>query len=100
MKTLQYLLNVSSLKLDASLCTGCRLCIMVCPHAVFEMDSKKVRIVDIDDCMECGACVQNCQFNALSVKVGVGCAAAVINGILSNSEPSCDCYDGNKNSCC
>lgn len=64
---------------------------MVCPHAVFEIVDKKARIIDIDDCMECGACALNCQSGAISVKSGVGCAAAVLNGILTNSSPSCDC---------
>ena len=33
----------------------------------------------------------------ISVKPGVGCAAAIINGILTGSEPSCDCSGGE---CC
>jgi NAD-dependent dihydropyrimidine dehydrogenase PreA subunit len=91
MKTMQYLKNVVTLKLNPELCNGCRMCTIVCPHAVFEIVDKKVRIVDIDDCMECGACALNCQYGAITVKSGVGCAAAIINGILTNSEPSCDC---------
>jgi NAD-dependent dihydropyrimidine dehydrogenase PreA subunit len=91
MKTMQYLKNTVTLKLNTSLCTGCGLCNIVCPHAVFEMNDRKARIVDIDDCMECGACALNCQFGAITVKSGVGCAAGILNGILTNSEPSCDC---------
>lgn len=99
MKTMQYLKNVVTLKLDTNLCTGCGLCVMVCPHAVFEINNRKARIIDIDDCMECGACARNCQFGAISVKTGVGCAAAIINGILTNSEPSCDCSSTKSTSC-
>lgn len=91
MKTMQYLKNSVTLKLDTNLCTGCGLCAIVCPHAVFEMKDRKARIVDIDDCMECGACALNCQFGAITVKSGVGCAAGIISGILRNTEPSCDC---------
>src|SRR5665647_3203390 len=67
MKTMQYLKNVVTLMLDANLCIGCGLCVMVCPHAVFEINNRKARIIDFDDCMECGACARNCQFGAISV---------------------------------
>lgn len=96
---MQYLKNVVTLKLDGELCTGCGMCVMVCPHAVFEISNKKAQIIDIDDCMECGACALNCQFGAITVKSGVGCAVGILNGILNNSEPSCDCSDS-KSICC
>ena len=88
---MQYLRNVVSLQLNTDLCTGCGLCVLVCPHAVFKIKNKKAQITDIDNCMECGACALNCQYDALKVKSGVGCATAVINGILRNTEPTCDC---------
>ena len=100
MKTMQYLKNAVTLKLDPGLCTGCGVCIEVCPHAVFEISNRKARIVDSNDCMECGACALNCRFGAIAVKSGVGCAAGIINGYLRNTDATCDCSDGNKNSCC
>ncbi|MDP4276237.1 MAG: mercury methylation ferredoxin HgcB [Bacteroidota bacterium] len=99
MKTMQYLRNVATLKLDVDRCTGCGMCTIVCPHAVFELSGGKARILDIDDCMECGACALNCRFKAISVKSGVGCAAGILNGLLNGTEPSCDCSKGSK-SCC
>jgi NAD-dependent dihydropyrimidine dehydrogenase PreA subunit len=100
MKNLQYLKNVVSLKLNIERCTGCGMCAIVCPHGVFEILKKKAHIIDVNVCMECGACAENCRFDAIYVKSGVGCAAAVINGILSNSEPSCDCSGDGKTACC
>jgi hypothetical protein len=41
--------------------------------------------------MECGACTNNCEFGAIEVKAGVGCAAAVIRGMISGGEPECGC---------
>lgn len=94
----KYLKNVVTLKLRAENCTGCGMCADVCPHGVFTIEEKKARIVDRDSCMECGACQRNCPFAVIEVKTGVGCASAVINGILTGTEPSCDCGGGG--SCC
>jgi len=95
-----YLKNVSTLKFKAENCTGCLRCIEVCPRKVFEENGKKVRIIDADRCMECGACMMNCAFDALEVDKGVGCAAAVIIGALRGTEPSCDCGPSSGSGCC
>ena len=86
---MKYLKNVVTLQLDLEKCTGCGMCLSVCPHRVFEKAGKKVMIVDRDACMECGACAKNCAFEAISVEQGVGCAAAVIIGFFTGTEPSC-----------
>lgn len=84
-----YLKNVATLTYDAKKCSGCGLCTQVCPHGVFVMDGKKARITDRDRCMECGACSGNCPVGAISVHAGVGCAAAIIQGLLTGKEPTC-----------
>lgn len=86
---MKYLRNVVTLEYDPEKCNGCGRCLEVCPRAVFEMQDKKVRITDKDRCIECGACANNCQYEALTVKAGVGCAAAIINGRLQGTEPDC-----------
>lgn len=86
-----YLKNGETLSLNGALCTGCRECIEVCPHAVFDMEGGKAVIADHLSCMECGACMKNCAAGAIRVKAGVGCAAAVIQGMLRGTEPSCAC---------
>ncbi len=111
---MKYLKNVATLRLDENRCTGCGLCVQVCPHAVFEIENRKAegvvtsgrrtaqkqaRIVDLDRCMECGACAMNCAFDAISVNAGVGCAAAIIHGTLHGTEPSCGC-GGTEKPCC
>jgi len=87
----KHLNNVTTLKYSEENCIGCGLCVLVCPHRVFEIQNNKVRIIDRNRCMECGACANNCVAKAITVKAGVGCAAAVIKGWISGAEPSCDC---------
>ncbi len=97
---MRYLSNVSTLEYDSSKCTGCTMCSQVCPHGVFEMDGKKARITDADLCMECGACMRNCAAAAITVRSGVGCAAALIKGMITG-DASCGCSDGSeKNGAC
>ena len=95
---MKYLVNVTTLNYTSEKCAGCGRCVEVCPQGVFEMQDKRARITDKDLCMECGACARNCDFGALSVNAGVGCAAALINSMITGGPPSCDCSDGA--SCC
>lgn len=97
---MKYLSNVSSLKFSPEKCTGCGSCTEVCPHNVFRIEGKKAVIIDRDRCMECGACSMNCSFGALGVDKGVGCAAALINSMISGGEPSCDCGSDRGPDCC
>ena len=79
MKQFRYLKNVTTLELRPEGCAGCGRCVEVCPHQVFELAGKQVRIVDRDACMECGACARNCPLAVIKVDAGVGCASGLIN---------------------
>ena len=92
-----YLHNVTTLKLNQDKCTGCGICVQVCPHHVFELQNKKAEIVDLDACMECGACRLNCAFDAIDVRSVVGCATALLMAKLKGTEPTCGCQ---QESCC
>jgi NAD-dependent dihydropyrimidine dehydrogenase PreA subunit len=100
-----YLKDAVSLKYDENSCTGCERCTEVCPRRVFEMQGNKAIITDKDKCIECGACVSNCAFGAISVKPGVGCATAMILGLLRYGDMekgSCGCGgdDNDAKGCC
>ncbi|NPV70412.1 MAG: 4Fe-4S binding protein [Firmicutes bacterium] len=101
--TLQYLKDVATLELDRDLCTGCGMCVSVCPHRVLEMEGTTARVICKDDCMECGACSRNCPAGAITVKSGVGCAVAIIRGLLTGGEPDCGgpgCGCSGSKGCC
>jgi NAD-dependent dihydropyrimidine dehydrogenase PreA subunit len=98
---LRYIENVTTLTLDSMACTGCGVCLEVCPHGVFSLAGKKAHLHDKNACMECGACQRNCAFGALKVRAGVGCASGIINGFLKGTEPTCSCgEDSGPSSCC
>ena len=88
---MRYLESVVSLEFDDALCNGCGMCVAVCPHAVFRLEHKRAVLADRGACMECGACAKNCEEGAIRVRAGVGCAAAVLRGMLSGAEPACGC---------
>ncbi|HEX9021215.1 MAG TPA: mercury methylation ferredoxin HgcB [Nitrospirota bacterium] len=96
---MKYLSNVTTLAYASEKCAGCGRCVEVCPRGVFEMRDKRAAVTDRDLCMECGACARNCDFGAISVNSGVGCASAIINSMITGGEPTCGCGD-NSAGCC
>jgi len=98
MKGFRYLANVTTLEFRADACTGCGMCVTVCPHGVFKMNGHKAMVIDYDACMECGACARNCPVQAITVQSGVGCASGIMKGMLRGTAPECGCDKGS--SCC
>jgi NAD-dependent dihydropyrimidine dehydrogenase PreA subunit len=96
----QYLKNVVSLGLDGEKCSGCGMCQQVCPHHVFKMETGKAVIQNRDGCMECGACARNCPAGAITVRAGVGCAAAIVMGKLRGSAACCGDSGDQNTPCC
>ena len=97
---MKYLLDVVTLQYSPEKCTGCRRCVEVCPRAVFEIREKRAYIIDRDLCIECGACANNCEYEAIKVNSGVGCATAVISALIQGKEPDCASCGSGDDSCC
>lgn len=91
MGRLIYLKDVVTLQMRQEDCVGCGMCLTVCPHAVFGLDNGTALVQNRDACIECGACAMNCPADAIYVRRGVGCAAAVINSALGRRDDSSCC---------
>jgi len=58
-------------QLDEDRCTGCKICVDVCPEDVlhFDEDRKKPSIAYPEDCIGCGACAWFCPRNCIKVSI-------------------------------
>lgn len=82
----------TTLRYDPSLCTGCGMCSVVCPHAVFAQKDGRAEFVAPERCIGCGACQLNCVAGAIEVRAGVGGAAALIWAtFFGKDHNSCGC---------
>lgn len=51
---------------DNDKCTGCGLCVDVCPVEAITLENDKAK-VDPDKCTDCGQCVDECPNEAISL---------------------------------
>jgi NADH:ubiquinone oxidoreductase subunit F (NADH-binding) len=52
-------------------CTGCQLCIKVCPTGAISGSPKKLHTLDPDKCIKCRACYEICKFDAITGEADV-----------------------------
>jgi 2-oxoglutarate ferredoxin oxidoreductase subunit delta len=50
----------ANLQIKRDLCKGCKICVQFCPKDVLTMEGGKVKIKDIEKCIECGLCELRC----------------------------------------
>ena len=53
-------------QIDTEKCTGCGICVDVCPVEAIKIENDKAKI-DNDTCTDCGTCIDECPNDALSV---------------------------------
>jgi coenzyme F420-reducing hydrogenase delta subunit/formate hydrogenlyase subunit 6/NADH:ubiquinone oxidoreductase subunit I len=87
---------LETVTVDESLCSGCAICVMVCPYEAPYLIDKEVdgqmdrfSAVDATKCMGCGTCVAACPLGAIA-RPGVGNeeVRAQIDVPKSDGEPS------------
>jgi NAD-dependent dihydropyrimidine dehydrogenase PreA subunit len=56
-------------RLDEECCTGCEICVNVCPEDViyFDRDRKKAHVKYLEDCVACFACEFFCPSECIQV---------------------------------
>ena len=51
--------------IDADECIGCGICVDACPQEVLEVVGGKADVVNEDACIACGDCVEDCPMGAI-----------------------------------
>jgi electron transfer flavoprotein alpha subunit len=58
------------IKIILEKCTGCTLCVRICPFGAIKVENKKA-VIDLSKCNLCGACVESCKFTAIVLNKGI-----------------------------
>jgi NAD-dependent dihydropyrimidine dehydrogenase PreA subunit len=52
---------------DSEKCDGCGNCVDVCPSEVYEIRADRSNPIHPEDCIECWACVSQCQTGSIQL---------------------------------
>ena len=55
-----------AIKIDKEKCTGCQLCVSVCPTEAIIGPRSEPHNLDKDKCIKCRACYEICRFDAIA----------------------------------
>ena len=53
--------------IEAEACTGCHICVRVCPTGAATGKKKEIHTIDQEKCITCSACYDACKFDAVKV---------------------------------
>jgi len=78
---LDYVKEIAEIEVDEDLCSGCGVCIGLCPYGALSLKEGKDRPVaqiDVLKCKRCGSCVAACPSSAITIKDDFKKALAII----------------------
>jgi len=55
-----------AVQINQEKCTGCGLCVEICPVEAISMEDDKAKI-DAEKCVDCGQCVGECPNEAINM---------------------------------
>lgn len=53
--------------IEEDACTGCTLCVRVCPVDAISGERKMAHFINQDICIKCGACMEKCKFGSIYI---------------------------------
>lgn len=54
--------------IDENKCTGCGVCLEVCPHGAVTGEKKQAHVINDQKCQKCAICKEQCKFDAIVVE--------------------------------
>jgi adenylylsulfate reductase subunit B len=60
-------------KFNRQACTGCGMCVEICPGDVLRMADGKPELAYPEECWHCGACMLDCPSGAIDYHVSLPC---------------------------
>lgn len=54
-------------EIDPEKCTGCGVCVSICPVGAVSGEKKSTHVISDDLCIRCGSCREACRFRAIAV---------------------------------
>ena len=52
--------------IDVDECVACGQCVDICPMGVLELEDGVAKVIDEDSCIGCGACLEECPNGAIT----------------------------------
>jgi len=63
--------EISEIEVNKDLCSGCKICVAVCPYDAARLEKSGeglVAVIDDIRCKRCGLCVTACPAGAIAIK--------------------------------